>query len=162
MLQVRTEGSPILLELSDWQTVTNENINKARVSYSCKWLSVHEKFHVQFARNKGDFFKVISWAHHGFKEILLSVWPFLELLLQIRILNVKFLLEFILRYIVSPILFLWSLEGIVSKWLDRAGGYYDVLLLHTLPYCEQSQYLIKKDDKSWKEIQQSKLTDILN
>ena len=54
MLQVRTEGSPILLELSDWQTVTNENINKARVPYSCKWLSVHEKFHVQFARIKGD------------------------------------------------------------------------------------------------------------
>ena len=41
-----------------------------------------------------------------------------------------------------------SLEGIVSQWLHWAGGYYDVLLLHTLPYCEQSQYLIKKDDKS--------------
>ena len=125
MLKVRTEGSPILLELSDWQTVTNENINKARVSYSCKWLSVHEKFHVQFARNKGDFFKVISWAHHGFKEILLSVWPFLELLLQIRILNVKFLLEFILRYIVSPILFFCPLKGL---WASGYTGLVGIMM----------------------------------
>ena len=125
MLQVRTEGSPILLELSDWQTVTNENINKARVSYSCKWLSVHEKFHVQFARNKGDFFKVISWAHHGFKEILLSVWPFLELLMQLRILNFQFLSEFILRYIVSPILFFCPLKGL---WASGYTGLVGIMM----------------------------------
>ena len=53
-----------------------------------------------------------EYAHRGFKEILFSDWPFLELLLQIRILNVKFLLEFILRYIVSPILFFCPLKGL--------------------------------------------------